>query len=319
MSAWTDLGDGIHVRQSRAYAMNSAVLVAEDHAILIDPGVLESELDDLAAFVRQTGSRLTTLILTHDHWDHVLGVPWWPGAEIFGHDGLAAAVRSRAASIARSAEDCARSLGESWTRGFEPFTPGHAISGLHFAPTGAFRLVFRSAPGHADTQLTVHLPDERVLFAADMLSDIEIPMLNGQVAEYRATLEALTPLIDGGAVQVLVPGHGAIARGAEIGDRLRRDLVYLETLEVRVRECRAARLSLDATQTSLAEMDYTGKSASYSMVESHRDNVRQVYDTPSRPERSTTTGRARRSKGKPGRGPGSGGRRPAKRRRSNAP
>jgi len=294
MSAWTDLGDGVHVRQSRAYGMNSAVLAAEDHAILIDPGVLESELNDIAALVEQSAAHLVTLIFTHDHWDHVLGAPWWPDADILGHDGLGAAVRRAAAAIARSAEACATELGEPWTRGFTPFTPTREVSGLHFAPIGPFRLVFRSAPGHADTQLTVHLPDEGLLFAADMLSDIEIPMLHGTVASYRRTLESLTPLIDGGAIEVLVPGHGAIARGTEIGDRLRRDLVYLETLDARVRECRAAGLSLERTQTSLGEMDYTGKSAVYSMAESHRDNVRLVYETPVRPPQAAATRKAKR-------------------------
>jgi glyoxylase-like metal-dependent hydrolase (beta-lactamase superfamily II) len=313
MDAWTELGDGIHLRQSRAYRMNSAVMVAEDHAVLIDPGVLASELEEIAAFVARAGAARVTLILTHDHWDHVLGAPWWPGAETIAHDGFAAAVKQGAAHIATAAARCAGEHGEIWDRGFAPFTPSRAISGLHFAPIGPFRIVFRDAPGHCATQLTVHLPDEHLLFAADMLSDIEIPMLDGSIATYRRTLEGLAPLIDGGAIETLVPGHGGVAHGTEVRDRLLRDLLYLETLETRVQACRGAGLDLAATQASLAGMDYTGRDAPYSMTSAHESNVRIAYESPTQPPRRGPAGGSTRS-GKPA---GTRGGRSAKRRRSN--
>ncbi len=311
MDAWTELGDGIHIRESRAFRMNSAVMVAEDHAVLVDPGVLPSELDDIDAFISRAGAARATLIFTHDHWDHVLGRPWWPAAETLAHDGFAPAVARDAERITREAARCAAAHGETWERGFQPFAPTHAVSGLHFAPVGAFRMVFRDAPGHCPTQLTVHLPDEHLLFAADMLSDIEIPMLDGPVAIYTRTLQGLAPLIEGGAIETLVPGHGGIARGVEVRDRLNRDLLYLETLETRVRACRAAGLDLAATQASLAEMEYTGKDAAYSMTSVHSDNVRFAWESPAAPPRRGPAAGPQRNP-KP-RGPR--GRRSAKRRR----
>lgn len=308
MEPWTELGDGIHVRQSRAYAMNSAVMIAEDHAVLIDPGVLPSELDDIAAFVGRAGAARVTVILTHDHWDHVLGVPWWPQAGTIAHDRLAAAVKKDAAQIAAEAARCAEANGETWTRGFAAFAPDRAISGLHFTPVGPFRMVFRDAPGHCATQLTVHLPDEHLLFAADMLSDIEIPMLDAPIAVYRRTLEGLAPLIDGGAIETLVPGHGTIAHGAEVRDRLLRDLLYLETLETRVETCRSAGLDLAATQASLADMEYTGKDAAYSMVAEHEKNVRVTWERARAAKRASEGAKAAGA----ARG-GSGGRRPKRR------
>jgi glyoxylase-like metal-dependent hydrolase (beta-lactamase superfamily II) len=280
MDPWTELGDGIHLRQSRAYRMNSAVMVAEDHAVLIDPGVLPSELDDIAAFAERPGAARVTVIFTHDHWDHVLGLPWWPKAETIAHDRFAAAVQKEAAKIAAEAARCAQANGETWTHGFAAFSPDRAISGLHFTPVGPFRMVFRDAPGHSASQLTVHLPDEHLLFAADMLSDIEIPMLDAPVAVYRRTLEGLAPLVEGGAIETLVPGHGSIAQGAGVRGRLLRDLLYLETLETRVEACRSAGLDLAATQASLADMEYTGRDAEYSMVSEHERNVRVVWEGP---------------------------------------
>ena len=92
MSAWTDLGDGVHVRRSRAYEMNSVVLVKDAHAIVADPGVLPSEMAEIAAFTAGHAPRFgnVSLLLTHPHWDHVLGRPYFPAATTVAHAGFAA-------------------------------------------------------------------------------------------------------------------------------------------------------------------------------------------------------------------------------------
>src|ERR1051326_8271963 len=48
MSAWTEVAPGVRVRTSRCYAMNTLVAEAQGHALVVDPGVLPSELDELA-------------------------------------------------------------------------------------------------------------------------------------------------------------------------------------------------------------------------------------------------------------------------------
>lgn len=292
MDAWTRLGEGVHVRQSRAYRMNSGVLIADGHAVLVDPGVLPSDLDDLAAFVRDAADAVT-VILTHDHWDHVLGPAWWPDAEYVGHDLLAPALSRDRDAIAAAAVQCAREHGETWTRGFQPFAPQRAVSGQHFSTVGGFRMVFRDAPGHAASQLSVHLPEHRLLFAADMLSDIEIPILDGPAEPYRRTLAALAPLVEGGAIETLVPGHGTIARGNAVGERLRRDIDYLESLDAGMRECRGQGLSLEATQARLAPL-HDANAFDASMVPVHRDNVRFVYEAAAAPRQARAARRAAR-------------------------
>src|SRR5438045_578182 len=164
--AWTDLPPGIRVRRSQAYAMNSVLLLDSAHAMVIDPGVLPSELDELARTVRAVSPKAVTLFFTHAHWDHVLGRPWFRGARSIAHDAFAAEIRRAAPRILAEAPRLAAAHGEHWERGFEPFAPDLAVSGLHFAKLDPWRLVFRSAPGHSPSQLTVHLPERRVLIAA---------------------------------------------------------------------------------------------------------------------------------------------------------
>jgi glyoxylase-like metal-dependent hydrolase (beta-lactamase superfamily II) len=251
-SRWTDLGSGIRVRKSAAFEMNSVLLLDREHVVVVDPGILATELDDLARAVDSASPAAVTLVFTHGHWDHVIGRPWWPNASTLAHDRFAAAVKQDAARTLAEIQKLAAQHGETWERGFTPFRPDVEVSGLHFTKLGSWRLVARDAFGHADHQLSFHLPDHRMLIAADMLSDVEPPILNGPVDAYLDTLRALRPLVAGGAISTLVPGHGSIARtGEAVSARLERDLEYLERLKGEVAP-RGVGLTLEATQERLA-------------------------------------------------------------------
>jgi len=279
MSSWTDLGEGIRVRQSQAYRMNSTVLLDTEHTVLVDPGVLPSEIDDIANLVREAGASQVTLFFTHGDWDHVLGRPWWTGAATVAHDRFASEIRARRDSILEDARRTAAAAGERWERGFEPFRPAREVSGLKFEKVGPWRLVCRDAFGHSASMLSIHLPEHRVLIAADLLSDLEIPSLAQSPDAYRGTLEGLRVLIENGAVQTLIPGHGTIALGPEPAlERLTRDLDYLDRLESGVNAAYREGRSLEAIQERLKAIVPALAGADREFVMSmHRDNVRHVH------------------------------------------
>jgi len=272
--AWTDLGRGIRVRTSPLYVTNSVVLEHAEHTVLVDPAVLPSELDDIRARVRAVGPAEVTLLLTHPDWDHVLGRPWWPEARVIAHDGFAATLRRTVDRVRSEAERHAAEHGERWPQPFAPYAPDLAASGLHYRALGPWHVVFREAPGHHPEMLSIHLPEHRTLLAADMLSDIEIPMLQSPPDVYRRTLETLWPLAERDAIQTLVPGHGSIARGADaVRARFRHDLDYLAALQSGAAEALRAGASADDAWTRLERMSYTGKDAEYSMNAVHRRNA----------------------------------------------
>lgn len=279
MSAWSDLGGGVRVRQSRAFQMNSVLLLHPEHAVAVDPGVLPSELDDLAAQMRAGAPAATTLVFTHAHWDHVLGRSWWPAARTLAHDRFATDLQRTMEWIHEEAESLARRHGESWAKRFEPFRPVEAIAGLRFMRLGPWRAVFRDAFGHSPSQLSLHLPEPRVLIAADMLSDIEIPTLDTPPAVYLETLRTLLPVLEGGAIETLIPGHGTIARGrAEVERRFARDLAYLETLEREARALRRSGAALAEAQKRLAGISDIERHPEFPMKEIHQKNVELAYE-----------------------------------------
>lgn len=281
MGAWTELAPGLLVRQSRAYRMNSAVLVRDGHALVFDPGVLPTEMEDIAARVAAAVPRFerVTVAFTHPHWDHVLGRDYFPASGTLAHVGFADELERDAAKIDAEARAWIEGAGEAWPRPFRAFVPATTMRGTARAEIGPIALVSHEAPGHCATQVAFHLPDDGVLVAGDTLSDIEIPWLDGPPWVYRRSLTALHWVFEQEDIRFLVPGHGSVALGRLEGyRRVRRDLDYLVVLEQRAADARGRGCSLDETQAELARMDYLGKDAEYAMNDVHRENVRFAWE-----------------------------------------
>jgi glyoxylase-like metal-dependent hydrolase (beta-lactamase superfamily II) len=85
---------------------------------------------------------------------------------------------------------------------------------------------------HATGHAALLLADRGVLLAGDMLSDVLIPMLDprrpGQLRAYETALDRLAEVA--GMVDVVVPGHGTVAEGAEVAVRLAADRAYVDAL-----------------------------------------------------------------------------------------
>jgi glyoxylase-like metal-dependent hydrolase (beta-lactamase superfamily II) len=281
MTPWTSFGPNFLVRQSRAYRMNSPLFVRDGHALVVDPGVLPSEMADMAARTGEHAPRFehVTVAFTHAHWDHVLGRDYFPLARTLAHVGFADEVMRDAAKIETSAKSWIEGAGEAWPRPFEPFAPGLAVRGTARVELGPFEVVAHEVPGHSACQIALHLPAEGVLVAGDTLSDIEIPWLDGPPWVYRRSLTALHWLFEQEDIRWLVPGHGSVAVGRVEGyRRVLRDIDYLLHLEQRAGEAFRRGLPLAETQAELAGMDYLGKDAAVAMNDVHRENVKFTYD-----------------------------------------
>jgi hydroxyacylglutathione hydrolase len=280
-SPWSTLDPGVLVRQSRAYAMNSTVLARDGHALVVDAGVLPSEMADLAGRVGELAPRFeqVTLVFTHPHWDHVLARPWFPAAVTLAHVGFADEAERDEAAIERSARGWIEGAGESWPRPFHAFAPDLAVRGTARIERGPLELVAHEVPGHCASQIALHAPAEGVLVSADMLSDIEIPWLDGPPWVYRRSLTALHWLFEQEDIRFLVPGHGSVAVGRANGyRRVVRDIDYLLQLEQRVGEVFRRGDPLEQAQAELAAMHYLGKDAEYAMNDVHRTNVEFAWN-----------------------------------------
>jgi hydroxyacylglutathione hydrolase len=227
MQCLREITTGVLVATADAYTTTSTVVVGDDGGCLvIDPAVSVAEVAALAAGLAGAGLRPRVGFATHPHWDHVLwsrdlgDVPRYavPAA-------VAAAGAQREEMVTRVQEEApGHDLGR-----FGRLVPLPAGAGAIPWDGPAAQVIAHN--GHAPGHGAVFLPDTGVLVAGDMLSDIEIPLLDTDAADplgdYRAGLRRLAAVP---GVRWLVPGHGHVAGAAEFRRRLDADARYLDLL-----------------------------------------------------------------------------------------
>ena len=247
---FTQLTPHLWVTQSKLFATNSGIFLSGDEACLIDPGIAPETVKEIARFVDDRGATPRAIVLTHAHWDHVLGAEHFPGVPVIAHAGYQRVLREHGADLYRQI-----SAWESqhYVRRARPFLlpqPTYTFDTALTLTLGEAHLRIVHAPGHAPDQCVAYHAESGTLWAADMLSDIEIPFVHS-LSAYAETLAHLATL----DIRALVPGHGAPTTDAdEIQNRLTADRAYLAELRERVAAAVAAGQTLVETVAACAAM-----------------------------------------------------------------
>jgi hydroxyacylglutathione hydrolase len=227
MQRLRELVPGVLVASAGHGTTTSTVVVADDGGcLIIDPAVSVADVAALAADIASAGMRARAGFATHPHWDHVL----W-ALELGDVPRYAAPA---AVAIAEEERDGMVGMLQQSEPGHDLDLFGRLVplpplaSAIPWDGPVAEVIVHNGhAPGHA----AVFLPATGVLIAGDMLSDIEIPILDtvedDPLGDYRTGLERLAAVP---GVRWLVPGHGHIADTGQIRRRLDADTRYLDLL-----------------------------------------------------------------------------------------
>ncbi len=216
------VADGVWVRQSEWVWSNATVVRGDDGLVLVDPGIDGSDLNELADDVDRLGVPVVAGFSTHPHWDHLL----WHSR--FGD--VPRYATAAGAQVAGDARERARAMAAESASGI----PLDLVALLTALPAdgGGVPGEILEHQAHTIGHAAVLLADRGVLLAGDMLSDVLIPMLDprrpDQLANYEQALERLAEAAR--HVEVLVPGHGAVAQGSEVEARIAADRAYLEAL-----------------------------------------------------------------------------------------
>ena len=229
------VADGVLIHESEFCQSNAVVVQGRAGVLLIDPGVLGSELSCLADDLRQLGQPVVAGFSTHPHWDHLL----WDAS--FG-----AAPRYGTARCAARIQDFLS--GPDWKTRIAPMIPPDIADQVPLDLMGLItglpaeteqlpwdgpqvRIIEHQAhaPGHA----ALLIEERGVLVAGDMLSDVLVPLLNlngaaDPIEEYLAALRLLEGVA--GDVDVLVPGHGSIGGADQVRARIDQDRAYVQTV-----------------------------------------------------------------------------------------
>jgi hydroxyacylglutathione hydrolase len=261
----------IWIARSRIYETNSGIIISGSKVFLIDPGVFPGEIQYIRSFVINRNLSIQAILLTHSHWDHILGPEQFPGIPI-----MAQALFSKEAQNHR--EELIREI-SSWEHTYNLFRrhlfvipqPDITFENELEIAFGGFSLKLLSIPGHSADQCAIYIPAHKVLWAADTLSDLEIPLVDHSLQAYRQTITTLSCL----EIQALIPGHGHPTNNSnEIKARLDNDQAYLETLNDKINASHSQGLSLEETLRICSEIPYRQSTDNY---EPHLLNIQGAY------------------------------------------
>ena len=230
------VADGVLIHESEFCQSNAVVVQGRAGVLLIDPGVLGSEMAALANDLRELGQPVVAGFSTHPHWDHLLWHADLGAAPRYGTARCAATVRNRLSDPGAKARIAAELIPADIAEQV-PLDLLGLIAGLPAemaqVPWDGPRVRIVEHQAHAPGHAALVIEEGGVLVAGDMLSDVLIPMLNlnsstDPIEDYLAALRLLEGVA--GDVDVLVPGHGSIGGADQVQARIDQDRAYVDAL-----------------------------------------------------------------------------------------
>jgi len=265
------VAEDIYVFTSELYArVTAGAVVTPAGAILIDTLPYPHETQEIKEFLE---SRLQVpvryVINTHYHADHTYGTCLFPNAVAVGHvlcrqylDTSGRSALEEAQSQVAELEDIYIVLPEVVFEdgGLNLHLGGKTVNLIH-------------APGHSDDSVTVYVPDDRVLFAADTMMPVPF-WPDGNIEDLVNSLRVIIDM----QVENVVQGHGEVILRGEIQSIVESDIRYLNTVQKRVE--RAIEKGMTLEDLPSIDIESCGKSRiplNGLVVDLHEANLRRLY------------------------------------------
>jgi glyoxylase-like metal-dependent hydrolase (beta-lactamase superfamily II) len=219
------------------WAVNSGFIAGEHTTLVVDTGasaMAAATIHGYATLARPGNCLLA--IDTEKHFDHIGGNAYFRdrGIDVLGHRGCARSEEEFRAEVAgfnaAIADPARRARGEAgaFYSGTRLAAPNRFVSEDTLLELGGLEVRVLLTPGHTATNLTVYVPAEGVVYSGDCLVNGYLPNLAcGAGPEWRQWLDSLDRL-ERLAPEIVVPGHGPVARGAEVRETIERNRAVLD-------------------------------------------------------------------------------------------
>ena len=211
------------------FISNAGFIVTAQGVVVVDALGSPQLAQRLLGEIRKvTAQPVTHVIVTHYHADHIYGLQTFKaaGARIIAHSAAREYLNSETARLRLQAS---RQELAPWID-----SDTHLVEADEWLDAdkelsiGAVRLVLKHVgPSHTPEDMVVFLPQEKLLYAGDLVFRARIPFV-GQ-ADSRQWIKALDALLEFDT-RVIVPGHGPLSTAAREDMQLTRDyLLHLRT------------------------------------------------------------------------------------------
>lgn len=224
---WEWLTDGVQRCRLPFCDVTVGLVCGRGGALLVDTGSTLAEAATIEADVRRlTGCPVTHIVLTHKHFDHVLGSSAFTGADIYCAPEVIEYLTSATGHIRADAVHHGADAGEIDRAIAALRRPQYAVYHAVLDLGNRTVTIAYLGRGHTTSDLVVVAPgtsggDGVVVFTGDLVEESADPAIDADsdVAAWPATLDRVLAI--GGQDAIYVPGHGKIVDAAFI--RRQRD------------------------------------------------------------------------------------------------
>ena len=228
-------------QQGKFFFYNAGIVKSGRAAIVIDPGMTKSEFDGINHFLDNEELSCPAIILTHFHWDHILGAGMFGQVHIHTHQCFQAEQDHHRIASGKAIQKWVMESGEIPLAVADFPDPTVLTAGNSTLKIENKVLSFLHTPGHTADHLSILDESCGVLWAGDILSSHEIPFVSSSLSSYIQTMEMIKTL----NLEMIIPGHGdpAVER-SEVNLRVAEDMHYLYALADRVQKAVQTGLSM---------------------------------------------------------------------------
>lgn len=241
------IAPGVTVLRHPHVEGNTGLVVGSKAALVIDTGPGRGHRALIHKVLQTVEAPHVATILTHGHWDHVLGGGFGPTT--YAHVETANLMRAALSDMSRIS---GRQPSEIETN--LPW-PTLTISKRQSIELGSRTVDLIPTPGHSPDSICVLVQDCGVLFGGDTVVTCIPPVFrDGNSRQLESTLSALAQIAD---ISTIVPGHGRLVTGNELGECLEWPLSYIRSLRSAI--SRLAPATEEALLKVLTYEKYIGK------------------------------------------------------------
>ncbi len=220
--------EDVYVFISSLYAeVGATVIVGPDGAVVIDTLPFPEETKQIREFaLRRSPRGIRYVINTHHHADHIYGSYLFPEAELIAHR------ECRDILLKVGAESLAQAKAQtSALAPVELRIPQLVFEVDLLLRLGEKTLHLMHAPGHSQDGVMVHIREDKVLVASDLVTPVPI-VARGDLDAMIKSLKQIKAL----SLENIIQGHGGVLLRGEIEETVDSNISYLRTIEKEVRK-----------------------------------------------------------------------------------
>jgi glyoxylase-like metal-dependent hydrolase (beta-lactamase superfamily II) len=219
------------------WSVNAGFITGSEKTLIIDTG--NNLLAAQTIYGYATTARLQNKLIvinTEQHIDHISGNAFFKdkGIEIYGHYKIKRDEADLEANVAEY-NACIPNIvrrehneGQIFFGNNRIVNPDKPLFEETKLALGNFEAQIFFTPGHTPSNISVYLPDEKVLFCGDCLVTDYLPNLEGGARQdWQIWLDSIGKIEDL-SPRVIVPGHGEVLQGDKLEAEVKRTRTILQ-------------------------------------------------------------------------------------------